>query len=366
VHDPGPAGHAARSLSLRLFQAALATQEAFAAYLGYKLGLYQTLHDGGSATADQLARRAGVSHRYAREWLEQQAVSGVLAVDDASLPPERRAYRLPAGHERVLTASGDPLSQVSTALLPLGGVAGALPALLDAFRSGKGLPPEAFGDDWREGHGGINRAIYTHQLAGWLRGYAPELELALAGGPARVADVGCGAGWASIALARAYPLIRVVGVDVDPDVVAEADANAREAGVADRVTFRVADAAEPAPSGTGACQLVCVFDALHEMARPVEVLSACRAMCAPDGAVLVLEAQVADEMVAPGNDFERFQYATSVLHCLPVGLSGDGAAGTGTVMRAPTVLAHARAAGLHRSQHYDLPDRFHRLYLLRA
>lgn len=362
MHDP--AGNAARSLSLRLFQATLATQEAFTAYLGYKLGLYQELHDGGPATADQLARSAGVSTRYAREWLEQQAVSGILAVDDVSLAPEHRVYRMPAGHERVLIASGDPLSQVSTALLPLGGVAGALPTLLDAFRSGKGLPAEAFGADWREGHGGINRAIYTHQLAGWLRANAPELDHALTATPARVADVGCGAGWASIALARAYPLVRVVGVDVDRDVVAQADANAREAGVADRVTFRVADAATPADAGE--FRLICVFDALHEMARPNEVLNACRVMCAPDGVVLVLEAQVADEMVAPGTELERFQYATSVLHCLPVGLSGDGAAGTGTVMRAPTVLAYARAAGLHQSQRYDLPDRFHRLYLLRA
>ncbi len=364
---PGPqpdgnAEFAARSLSARLFRAMLATQESFVAYLGVKLHLYDALHEGGPATVPALARRTGVAPRYLREWLEHQAVSGLLAVDDPAAAWDARVYRLPPGHERVLTASDDPLSIVATAMLPLGGVAAALPDLLAAFRTGAGVPPDAFGEDWRQGHGGLNRAMYTGQLAGWLRRYLPDLAARLAVG-ARVADVGCGAGWAGIALADAFPGIQVTAVDIDPAVVAQAAERAKEAGLADRISFAVADAAD-LPAG-GDFDLVCVFDTLHELARPVPALRACRALCAPTGTVLVLDSRVADQFRTPGDEIERFQYATSVLHCLPAALVGTDPVGTGTVMRASTVREYAREAGFTSIRVFDLDDRFHRLYRLR-
>ncbi len=368
VADPGPPEAAAQALALRLFRAMLATQESFTAYLGVKLGLYQALHEAGTATAGQLAGRAGLAPRYVREWLEQQAAAGMVAVDDPARPPELRVYRLPAGYHRVLTPSADPLSLVWTAMLPLGGVAGALPHLLDAFRTGAGVPADVFGEDWRHGHGGANRALYTHQLTGWLRRYLPDvhqrLSAAAPGGAAapRAADVGCGAGWASIALARAYPAIQVTGVDTDDAVIEEARDRAAEAGVADRVSFRAADVTGAALAGE--YDLVCLFDTLHELAHPVAALGACRALRSRSGAVLVLESGAAEAGRAPADDIERFQYATSVLHCLPAGLVGKGAAGTGTVMRPERVRGYAREAGFAAVRSFELNDRFHRLYRL--
>jgi SAM-dependent methyltransferase len=358
-----PADDAAvKALSLRLFRGMLATQESFVAYLGVKLGIYEALHSGGPATVPALAARTGLAPRYLREWLEQQAVAGLLAVDDASLDWDTRTYRLPPGYERVLTASADPLSLASTAMLPVGGVAAALPSLLAAFRTGAGVPPEVFGDDWRQGHGGANRAMYTNHLAGWLHRYLPDIDRRLSTGPARVADVGCGAGWAAIALAVAYPEIRVTATDLDEAALAQAFDRAGAAGVADRVSFAHADAATV--STVDEYDLVCVFDALHELARPVEALRACRKLCAPHGAVLVLDSRVADRLRVPGDEIERFQYATSVLHCLPAALVGTDAVGTGTVMRAPIVRAYARKAGFSTVRIFDLDDRFHRLYRL--
>ena len=352
----------AQALAARLFRAMLATQESFAAYLGVKLGLYQALHDQGPATSRQLAGRAGLSLRYVREWLEQQAAAGMIAVDEPARAWQTRVYRLPPGHERVLTASADPMSLVWTAMLPLGGVAAALPHLLAAFRTGEGVPPEVFGADWRHGHGGANRAVYTTELACWVRDYLPDVHRRLERDGARIADVGCGAGWAALALARAYPAARLTAVDIDEASVAEARETAAAAGLADRLRFEVADAARLA--GEERYDLVCLFDALHEMARPAEALRACRALSVPSGSVLVLESRVTDTFRAPAGEVERFQYATSVLHCLPAGLVGPGAAGTGTVMRPVTVRAHARAAGFSRVRRYDLPDRFHCLYRL--
>ncbi|MDG4800835.1 methyltransferase domain-containing protein [Micromonospora sp. WMMD980] len=367
---PGPAApgapadgpqRRARALSLRLFLAMLHTQELLAGYLGTRLGLYEALHRSPASPAE-LSARAGVAPRYAREWLEQQAVAGFLDVDDVTAPPERRVYRLPEGHAEVLLASDSPLSLVSLTMLPLGGVAGALPALLEAYRTGAGVPDEVFGDDWRHGHSGANRALFTHALPGWLAAFLPEVHERLTAGPSRIADVGCGAGWAGVALARAYPLAEVDGFDLDAATLAAAAENATAAGVADRVRFHRRDAAEAEPAG--GYDLVCVFDALHEMSRPVPVLRACRRLRGPDGAVLVLDAKVAHRFVAPGDEVERFQYATSVLHCLPAGLAGPDSSATGTALRPAQVRRFATDAGFTDMQIVPVDDRFHRLYHL--
>ncbi len=55
-----------------------------------------------------------------------------------------------------------------------------------------------------------------------------------------ILDAGCGRGSSSIFLARRYGC-KVVGVDIDPSLLAGAYANARRNGVLDRVAFRFAD-----------------------------------------------------------------------------------------------------------------------------
>lgn len=348
-----------RALVVRMFRSMLATQELLTAYLGVRLGLYDELAAGGPATAPALAERAGIAPRYAREWLEQQAVAGLLAVDDPDRPADQRVYHLPAAHAPVLTVSDDPLSMASLAVLPLGGIARALPLLLAAYATGDGVADDEFGPDWRSGHSGANRPLFAHSLVPWIRRFLPDVDARLRGG-ASVADVACGAGWAGIALARAYPAVRVTGLDLDASVVEAARRHAAESGVGDRVTFEVRDAADP--DLAGAHDLVCVFDALHELARPVEVLRACRALRAAGGSVVVMDARVADAFRSPADEIERFQYATSVLHCLPACLSQRPSAGTGTVLRVPAVRALAAEAGFADVEVIPVDDRFHRLY----
>jgi SAM-dependent methyltransferase len=349
-------------VAIRLWRSLLATQELLTIYLGVRLGLYDELASGGPATAPDLAIRAGIAPRYAREWLEQQAVAGLLEVSNPSKPADDRTYHLSPAHALVLTLSDSPLSMAALAVLPLGGVALALPELLDAYRSGAGVPDASFGADWREGHSGANRALFAHQLAGWIADALPDVHARLSAPGARVADIACGAGWSTIALARAYPTLRLEGFDLDAAAIADARGHAERAGVADRVVYSVRDAADPALAG--AYDLVCLFDALHEIAQPIGVLRTCRALCAPGGCVLVMDARVADQFVVPADDVERFQYATSVLHCLPACLSGPDSAGTGTVLRTATVRAYAAEAGFSDVWLLPVEDRFHRLYRL--
>lgn len=353
----------ANVFAMRMWKSLLATQELLSVYLGVRLGLYDVL----AAAAEpldtaQVAARAGVAVRYAREWLEQQSVASILDVDDVRAPWDKRRYSLPATHAEVLTISDGPLSMASLAVLPLGGIAAALPSLLSAYKSGHGVPDSVFGHDWREGHSGANRSLFAHQLAGWIKDSMPDVHELLCRPGRRIADVACGAGWSGIALARAYPQAQVIGLDFDAEAIADARRHAKAAGVEDRVRFEARDAADPALAGEH--DLVCLFDALHEISHPVAVLRACRSLCGPHGTVLVMDAKVAPAFIAPGDDVERFQYCTSVLHCLPAALVGEDSTGTGTVLRPQVMLALAKEAGFTGVTILPVTDGFHRLYRL--
>jgi hypothetical protein len=62
----------------RIFNATIHTLELYGVYLGRTLGLYRALHRNGPMTSRKLASEAGIAERYAREWLEEQAVAGFL------------------------------------------------------------------------------------------------------------------------------------------------------------------------------------------------------------------------------------------------------------------------------------------------
>jgi len=161
--------------------------------------------------------------------------------------------------------------------------------------------------------------------------------------PARVADLACGPGWSSIAIARAYPLVSVDGFDLDADAIQAARHNAEEAGLADRVTFAIADASGPAVSGQ--YDLVTILEGLHDISRPVDALRVARGMLSESGCVIVADELVEDTFTAPASLEEQYHYGWSVVACLP-GVMGDpDTAATGAVMRPATLRRYALDAG---------------------
>src|SRR3981081_791562 len=82
----------------RMFHGGIAVLEMLTIYVGDRLGLYRVLAQSGPSTAAQLARSAGTDDRYAREWLEQQAVAGLIEVETESADGAGRKYRLAPGH----------------------------------------------------------------------------------------------------------------------------------------------------------------------------------------------------------------------------------------------------------------------------
>ena len=206
-------------------------------------------------------------------------------------------------------------------LAPLGRMFGAvgpvLPQLLEVYRHGGGVSWDDLGDDARESQADANRPWYEKQLGPALAG-VPAIHDALAAPGCRVLDVGCGGGWSSIALARAYPSATVLGVDIDQPSVDLAVANARDAGVGERVRFLCQDAAS-LPEGT--VDVAFAFECVHDMPRPVEVLSAVRRTLAPGGSLVVMDEAVADAFAPDGDELERIMYGFSLFVCLPDGLS---------------------------------------------
>jgi SAM-dependent methyltransferase len=350
-------------LAERLFDAALGAYELMTVHLGDRLGYYRTLAEDGDVTSAELAAATGTDERYAREWLEQQAVAGIVEVDDPEAAAAERRFRLPAGHAEALV-DRDSLAHV-TPLARYGvSFAQTLPAIEGAFRSGGGVDWTDFGRLAREAQADANRPVFTNLLGSeWLPAIADVHERLLADPPARVADVACGAGWSSIAIARAYPKVSVDGYDLDEASVELARRNVAASEVADRVNVQVRDAGDPELAG--AYQLVTVLEALHDMSRPVEVLRALRGLAAKDGAFVIMDERVADRFTAPGDEIERLMYTYSVLCCLPVGLAETPSAGTGTVMRADTLRRYATEAGFADVEVLPIEHEVFRFYRLR-
>ncbi|MDQ4018535.1 MAG: class I SAM-dependent methyltransferase [Actinomycetota bacterium] len=343
----------------RLFEGTIEAVELLSVHLGVQLGLYAVLADGVARTPAELARDGGIAERYAREWLEQQAVAGFLEVEGGD--GERR-FRLPAEHAAVLAEPENPAYVAPFAHL-VAGIGGVLPRLVEAYRTGEGVPYSDYGRDFREGQGGINRPTFTHDLPGeWIPALPDVHERLVNGDSPRVAEIGSGEGWASIAVARAYPNARVDGFDADPASVESARAAAERAGVAARVRFEIADAATL--GGEGEYGLVLVLETLHDLARPVEALAAMRSLLAPGGCVLVVDERVADDFVAPGDPTERMMYGWSVLHCLPTQLVEADSAALGTVLRSHTVEELAKEAGFARCTVLPIENDLFRLYRL--
>lgn len=346
----------ATGLDERIIDAAIGALELYAIHLGRRHGLYEHLTE--PCTVAGLAAAGGVDVRYAREWLEQQAVAGLITVDDTGAPWDRRHYSLGAEQRALLVEADDP-RHVSPLADMVAGIGIALDQVAQAYRSGEGVAYRRYGKAFRDGQAGINRPAFTHDLAAhWLDAVLGMRDRLAAGG--RVADIGCGAGWSTIALARAFPDSEVVGVDADEASIRDARHNAAAAAV--DVRFEVADAT--ALEERGPFDLVMILETLHDLARPTHALRAAKRALAEGGAVLVADEKVAPAFAAPGDQLERMMYGWSVVHCLPAALADQPSAALGTVLRSSVVETLARDAGFEQVHKSNIDAGFFELYAL--
>jgi SAM-dependent methyltransferase len=282
------------------------------AVLGDRLGLYRALLTTMPAVPADVAREAGVGERYVAEWLAAQAAGGYVSYD-----PGTQRFSLTEEQAFVL-ADPDGMQAAAAFLIPLG--AGMnIDRIADAIRTGEGFPWHAHDPSLFEGTERFFRPGYVANLvSSWIPALDGVEDKLRAG--ARVADVGCGHGSSTLLLAAAYPASSVVGFDYHGPSVEQARERAVDAGLADRVSFEVAGAADfPGEDH----DLVAVFDALHDMPDPLAAARHIRDTLAGDGTFLLVEPYANDRLEDNLNPVGRLYYGASTVICVAHSMSEE-------------------------------------------
>lgn len=312
--------------------------------IGHRTGLFDAASAGPATSAD-LARRAGLTERYVREWLGALTTAGITHYD-----PLTRSYTLPAEHAACLTGGGS--ANVAPISLIVGHLATHIDEVATAFREGGGVPYERFRPGFTDVMDGISRGAFDGQLIDGILPLAGDLPDRLRSG-IRVADIGCGTGHALTVLAEAFPASTFAGYDIATDAIERARAEAADAGLAN-VTFEVCDVATlPSDARFDA---VFAFDAIHDQADPEGVLRGVRESLVPGGAFVALDIKASSHLENNvGNPLAPFLYAVSTLHCMTVSLALGGA-GLGTVWGEELARQMFADAGFEVVSVNDVPD----------
>lgn len=322
------------------------------AILGDRLGLFKDLAEKGPATSAELAARAGINERYAREWLAGMASAGYLEYD-----PRSRRFTLPPEHVPALAQEAGPFF--------FGGVHQEVPALAaiidpltEAFRKGGGVPQSAYSNHLWDGMERFTRGWFENLLTQQWIPAMPEVKAKLERG-ARVADVGCGRGQALIKLAQAFPGSRYVGYDAFEPTIVRATASAQAAGVGDRVTFKHWDASKGLPEQY---EVITTFDVVHDSIDPLGLLRAIRQALKADGNYVCLDINCSDKIEENSGPLGALFYGVSVFYCMTTSLAGGGA-GLGTLgFHEPKVRELCAEAGFSSVRRVPLENPFNILY----
>jgi SAM-dependent methyltransferase len=290
-----------------------ATLNAALVVMGDKLGLYRALADGAQVSPAELADRAGIAERYAREWLNAQAAGGYVDYD-----PDTSRYSLSPEKAVALTDSESPAYLPGFFEIAVGSVLDS-PKITEVAKSGAGF---GWGEHHHHVHEGCERffrpGYNANLLSAWLPALDGVVEKLEQG--AKVADIGCGHGASTILMAKAFPESTFVGSDYHDGSIETARRRAEEAGVSDRVTFEIAPAAEHPGKDY---DLVTMFDCLHDMGDPVGAARRVGALLAADGTWMIVEPNAGDRVEDNLNPVGRAYYGFSTLLCTPASLSQE-------------------------------------------
>ena len=323
-------------------------------YIGDRLGIFKALAGAGAVTSVELAERTGLNERYLREWLGAMTAAKYISYD-----PATSRYSMSPENAMILANEDSPfyMGGFMQMVVPEVGMA---PKLLESFRTGRGLPQSEYPPEVFEAIERGSAPMYRHQLIRkWMPAMPQVVERLNAGGTAL--DVGCGSGRAVIALATAYPKARIFGYDAHPGSVERARANAKAAGVADRVTFDVVDCTRlPAEQ----FDFIATFDVVHDSVDPVGLLKSIRNALKSDGTYLMVEVNVSNRPEDNINPMGRMMYSASTLYCMTVSLA-QGGAGIGALMGEPKARELVASAGFSSFQRLPVKDAFSVLYEIR-
>jgi len=288
--------------------------------LGNELGMFRDLSIRGPATSEELASRMGLNERYVREWMYGISAAGYLEFDRQS-----RKAMLPAALVPVLVEEGGPAYQGGLFKM-FTGLMQPFNELVKAFRQGGGISYDTYDGIFWEGLEANSCVRYRNLLVSQWLPEMPDVKARLEQG-ASFADFGCGAGRSTVELAKAFPKARFFGFDLFEPNIEKARANAREAGVADRIDFRVHDISKGVP---GKFDIVATFDLIHDMADPKGGLRALRQAVKDDGIYVLMDVACEDDPADNAGPMAVFKYGASLHFCMTTSLAQNGM-GLGTV-----------------------------------
>jgi SAM-dependent methyltransferase len=324
------------------------------AALGDRTGLFKDLAKAGPATSGELASRAGLCERYVREWLGGMFAAGYLDYDET-----QQRYALPAEHVPTLAAEPGPafFGGVHQELI---GAIQRYDQVAEAFRRGGGVRPADLHPDVWAGTSRFTAQWHQNMLVQQWLPLVPQTTAKLEAG-ARVGDVGCGTGQALIALARAFPAITGTGYDAHPPSIEQARRAAAEAGLADRISYEVLDAAAGLPESF---DLITTFDVVHDAVDPLRLLRSIRDALRPGGRYLCLEINCSSQATENVGPIATLLYGFSVLYCMTTSLA-EGGEGLGTLgLPEPALRDLAARAGYVHVRRVEMDNPFNSLYEL--
>ena len=250
--------------------------------LGVRLGLFKAIVETPGATSDQIAAALGLHPPYVETWCWTAYSFGLLDGDE-----EDRTFRLAPFFDQILANPGHPRYLGGYVRLGTEFATEDHRYCQEAFRTGATVPfqgrSEAFAEAVASGTAGL-QGLSARKLLPELPGLKERLD---AGG--RLLEVGCGAGRHLLALTKAFPNARCVGVDIDPTGMAAAKAAIEQAGVADRVELIAGDVATAVPAAS--VDTVVMIEVLHEIAPGIrqQVIDACHRALRPAGWLLIID-----------------------------------------------------------------------------
>jgi 2-polyprenyl-3-methyl-5-hydroxy-6-metoxy-1,4-benzoquinol methylase len=300
------------------------------------------------ATSAEIAARAGLNERYVREWLGAMVTGRIVDVEPTTL-----RFSLPAEHAAFLTrsAAADNMAVFAQYVAIMGGVEDDI---VECFRKGGGVPYSRFTrfhDVMAEDSGqSVLSSLESHILP-----LVPGLMDRLARG-IRVLDAGCGRGRILARLAALYPHSQFLGLDLSTDAITYAREEASRAGL-NNVEFAAVDLSDfDRTAEQNAFDFITTFDAVHDQAKPLNVLEGIHRALKPDGVYLMQDisgtSHVDKDIYHP---IGTFLYAISCMHCMTVSLA-QGGEGVGAMWGEEKTREYLQRAGFrsittHRLAH---------------
>ncbi len=321
--------------------------------VGHRTKLFDTMSSTLSLTSQQIADAGKLNERYVREWLGAMVAGGIVEYD-----PEKKLYKLPPEHGNCLTRAAAPnnLAAFAQYMAVMGIVEDQV---VDNFHTGEGIPYSAyprFQAVMMEDSGQTVVSALIDYILPVIPGLIDRLKKGI-----NVLDIGCGSGRAINLLAENFPNSRFTGYDISDQGISTAQKDALEAGLVN-VKFEVKDVTNLDEISN--YDLITTFDAIHDQAKPLQVLKNIAKSLKGDGVYLMQDIKSSIHLEKNKEHIAGpFLYAISCFHCMPVSL-GQGGPGLGAMWGEERAVEMLHNAGFLNVEVKQLPHDVFNNYII--